>query len=66
MNFSVTWTVSTDVENSAVTYTLFFYNGTSWSELATGLTDRKYSHLLNTGITTNAAQYRGDGNRWSD
>ncbi len=61
----VTWEMSSDVEEDAVTYDLYFYDGTKWAEIAQDLTDTGYDHVLtDTGLSTDKVCYRveaGDG-----
>lgn len=55
----VTWNASTDVEKDELTYTLSFFDGSTWQVLASGLTEISYSHpLTETQLSTNLVCYK--------
>ncbi|ECP9029748.1 fibronectin type III domain-containing protein [Campylobacter jejuni] len=51
---NIEWTVSTDQDDEAITYTLEFYNGSTWDVVASKLTNPSYTYKLPSLNTTNA------------
>ncbi len=55
----VTWNPATDPDGDPIAYTLSFYDGSVWKDIATGLTATNYNHeLKDTGITSDQVRYK--------
>ncbi|ECP9029749.1 fibronectin type III domain-containing protein [Campylobacter jejuni] len=51
------WSESTDPDGDAITYTLEFYDGSTWTTIASEISDLTYSHTL-PSLNTSSVQYR--------
>lgn len=57
-NYTVSWGASTDLDNDPITYQLDFFNGSSWSTIASGLQTTNRSFVVPSGPDTLNAQFR--------
>lgn len=56
-SITLAWSISTDLEEDAITYEIEFYNGSSWVNIATKITGSTYDCILPICNTSNA-QFR--------
>ncbi|HDR4861025.1 hypothetical protein PDN53_22300 [Bacillus cereus] len=56
-SISLEWSISTDLEEDAITYEIEFYNGSTWVSIATKITGSTYDCILPICNTSNA-QFR--------
>lgn len=54
---SVSWDASTDPDGSSIAYEVEFYNGSTWTNVSSKITDTKFDYIL-PSLLTNKAQIR--------